>query len=295
MLNRTHRLATIIVLLLLVACRPIPNYDDPDGPLFVGNYADRSFDFEGTVKVITWNIKFSEEIDTAIAELKNVEDLQGADIILLQEMDEAGVESIAQSLNYNYVYFPASIHTHHDKNFGNAILAKWPLSDPTKLILPHANPKNRQTRIVVRAIVTVADTEVTAYSVHSETNWLSSQKRNEQLGAMLDNINQDSNYVIAGGDFNTFSSNSISEFEKRFEQLGLERVSAGTGPTFEYGAVVFTPDHVFAKNLSAIEAGVWSETQASDHFPVWVDLRLEVIGHSPLKINLKQRLGQGQG
>jgi len=267
------RLVSVVAILwTLTACQSITNYTELEGPLFTGAYADPPTQVPAEIKVITWNIKFSEKIHTAIAELNEVEALQNADIILLQEMDESGVDAIARALKLNYVYFPASIHSHHHKNFGNAILSKWPLSDPVKLQLPHANPKNQQTRIATRALVNLGDTRIPVYSVHTETMWLGEPKRMEQLDTMAADIGEDSPLVIIGGDFNTLTGNSVDELTERFAQAKLERVSAGAESTFAAGGLDFTSDHIFVRGMTAIENGIWPDTQASDHFPVWVTL-----------------------
>jgi len=265
-------LTFLIAFALLAACRPIQNYEDPEDPLFAGTFAENSPNFDGEIKVITWNVKFSKNIDPAIAELQTIEALQEADLILLQEMDEAGVETIARSLKYNYVYCPASIHTHHDKNFGNAILSPWPLADPQKVRLPHQNPKNKQTRIAVRALATIDEFEIPVYSVHTETVWLGPEQRKNQLDTLLRDIDGDSQYVIVGGDFNTFTAQSIIDLENEFEQVGLERVSRGAGYTFEHSNFGFSLDHIFAKGFTLIDNGAWSDTNASDHYPLWTTL-----------------------
>lgn len=278
-INRKARqfLIPIILLafsLLLFSCESIENYDNPEEPLYTGSYVDTPPEDNGEIKVISWNIKFSEKIDEAIAELSTVEELQDADILLLQEMDEEGVEQIAQALNYNYVYYPASIHSEHGKNFGNAILARWPISDPKKLVLPHKNPKNNQIRIAVQAIVTVGDKEIEAYSVHTETIWLDPLRRNQQIDALAADVDKAYTYGLVGGDFNTATPGSIGALTKRFEEVGYNRVSEGLGYTVVKSGIKFDIDHIFAKEMSFIDGGVWRETEASDHFPVWVELQL---------------------
>lgn len=278
-MSKKHLRLTLpfIICLLLVSCRTIENYTDPAAPKFEGHYAGDRADFDGRIKVISWNIKFAAEIETAIAELKEVEALQDADIILLQEMDQGAAETIAQSLHYNYVYYPASIHTHHDKNFGNAILSRWPIAQPQKVLLPHQNPKNDQRRIAVRALITVDDMQLLAYSVHTETFWLSPPKRNDQIDHLIQDIGQESQYVIVGGDFNTLTEESIADFEKRFKLIDIERASAAVGYTFAPGNLRFAVDHIFTKGISILETGVWRETEASDHFPVWVKLSINSL------------------
>jgi len=266
---------SLLYVLLLSACRPIHNYLKPDEPIFTGSYADAKHVFNEEIKVITWNVKFSEKIDEALAELNNVEKLKEADIILLQEMNEEGVDKIAESLEYNYVYYPASIHTHHGNNFGNAVLTKMQISDSQKIVLPYQNPKNGQKRIAVRATIVINDYKVLVYSVHTETFWLSSRQRGVQLDYLLNNTGNESKYVIIGGDLNTMTPKSVVNLVKRFGRFGLERVSKSAGPTVEIGGFRFAMDHIFARNMSVLEAGIWSETKASDHFPLWAVLRFK--------------------
>jgi endonuclease/exonuclease/phosphatase family metal-dependent hydrolase len=281
--SRTRIFGLVIMLFVLVlgsaililTSRQIQNYDEPNQPLFEGSYAGKQPEFDGDIKVVTWNIKFSEEIEQAIQELMEIPELKEADILLLQEMDEEGVESIARALEYNYVYFPASVHSRHGRNFGNAILSKWPLANPTKLMLPHENPQNGQIRIATRAETTIGDKELLVYSVHTETAVLGSKKRYEQVQAIVDDIGDETTHVLVGGDFNTLTDGEIIELEEQFESIGLVRASTGAEPTVEKGGVDFSLDHIFTKDGSVLGDGVWTESAASDHFPVWVRLILD--------------------
>lgn len=266
----------IWLVLLLVGCQAAENYPSPDSPLFTGSYATPPANTElasdAELRVITWNIQFAEKIDQAIAEFQEVAGLQDADILLLQEMDETAVEQIAQTLGYNYVYFPASVHPQNDKNFGNAILAKWPISDPAKLLLPYENPTNQQMRIATRAVVTIGEREVLVYSVHTETIWLDEGKRLEQVETIVNDIDDGVDWVIVGGDFNTTSEAEVTAVTDLFADIELERVSTDAEPTVEKAGLGFTADHIFARGFIVQDNGVWVETAASDHFPVWVEL-----------------------
>ncbi len=263
---------------LLAACRPVVNFEEPDTPLYEGNYSEGPPELDGPIKVVTWNIAFAKEIEEAIQELQESEELQGADILLLQEMDDAGTEAIAKALNYNYVYYPASIHTRNEKNFGNAVLSKWPIADSEKIILPHQSPRNDQIRIAVRALVDLGDVQMPVYSVHTETFWLGQRRRGDQIQFLSEQIDPDYAYVLAGGDFNTLTPGSVTALEERLGQVGLERVSAVAGETVGLGGVGLKLDHLFARGMSIIETGVVEEAEASDHQPLWADLLLEEVG-----------------
>ncbi|GAB4530213.1 MAG: hypothetical protein Kow0063_08090 [Anaerolineae bacterium] len=273
MINRTLVVAVLVAVCILVtACSSTSNYTDALEPRFTGRYSDQTADFDGTLQVVSYNVSFGENVDRVIYELSEFDELKGADIVLLQEMDEIGTESIARTLGYNYVYFPASIHSHHDKNFGNAILSKWPIHAPEKIILPYKSPTNQQIRIAVKALISVGDLEILTYSVHTETFWLGRQKRHGQIDALIESIEPDSPYVVVGGDFNTLTPKSIEYLEESLGEIGMARASQNGEPTLPYAPFEFTLDHIFVRGMDVNEAGVSEEATASDHFPIWVRL-----------------------
>jgi endonuclease/exonuclease/phosphatase family metal-dependent hydrolase len=272
----------IILLLILLmgrVMRPrsVKNYTDPSGPYYEGYYASGRSDYNGFLKVVTWNINFAERIEQAVQTLTGVEALQDADILLLQEMDAEGVEVIAQTLHYDYVYYPASVHIHHEKDFGNAILSKWPIIQSSKIILPNTFPFINQTRILVKADMLINGKELRLYNTHLETVWMVQRKGNTQLDFLAEQIDPDSRFTILCGDINSWSKGSIAYLEERLAQAGLQRLSAGTGPTFEYKNMKLTLDHILTSDVLGYQAGVWRQAEASDHFPVWALLKLEEI------------------
>ena len=250
------------------------NYEAVDGPIYTGTYATTPSDFDGILRVVSWNIKFSEKIPEALAEFQQLQGLELPDIVLLQEMDETGVELISETLGYNYVYYPASVHTYHQRNFGNAILARWPIHNPQKLILPHKNPKNGQRRIAARAVVVVDGNEILTYSVHTETFWLPWTKRNDQMQYLIDDVDPSYQYVIIGGDFNTLSPRSKLGTIRRFQQAGFQWATKDAGFTAQSSILTFTLDYIFTKGLTVLDAGKGAESYASDHVPVWAELVL---------------------
>jgi endonuclease/exonuclease/phosphatase family metal-dependent hydrolase len=272
----------IILLLILLmgrVMRPrsVKNYTEPSGPYYEGYYASGRSDYNGFLKVVTWNINFAERIEQAVQTLTGVEALQDADILLLQEMDAEGVEVIAQALHYDYVYYPASVHIHHEKDFGNAILSKWPIIHSSKIILPNTFPSINQTRIVVKADMLIDGEELNVYNTHLETVWMVQRNGHTQVDFLAEQIDREGGFTILGGDFNSWSNESIAYLEERLAQAGLQRLSAGTGPTFEYKNMKLTLDHILTSDVLGYQAGVWRQTEASDHFPVWALLKLEEI------------------
>ena len=273
-----RRVWTLAVLLpgllpVLAGCSPMTNYEDAAMPRFAGTHARGGMVFDGILDVVTWNIQHGEKIDAAINELQTTPELQNADILLLQEMDETGVWTIARTLSYDYVYFPASVSPENGKNFGNAVLSKWSILDASKIVLPHRNPRNGQMRIAVRADVDVDGRTVQVYSVHIETPWLGPSQRGDQVETTVEPISADSPYVVVGGDFNTLTDQGVADTTDLVAEDGLMPASDPAQSTMQVAGVGLTPDLIFARGFELAATGVPTSTAASDHLPVWSQLR----------------------
>ena len=85
------------------------------------------------------------------------------------------------------------------------------------------------------------------------------------------------NIIILGGDFNTWLPDSIATLDDQMGIIGLKRLSKGTGYTFEWAGLKFTLDHIFSKGVLDYQAGVFRQTNASDHYPVWIEISVGII------------------
>lgn len=267
----------MVIAFIATSFQSVNNYDDPEGPKFEGAYSPGRTNFDGELKVVSWNIAFANDIEQAIHDLQEAPDLRDADILLLQEMDEIGTEMIARTLGYNYVYYPASVHSHTDRNFGNAVLSKWPIEMSEKIILPHHSPKNDQIRIAVRALLTIDGKQVPVYSVHTETIWLDNESRADQITYLTEIVESDEPHVIVGGDFNTITLKDELFLNEQMAAAGLEDMTKNIGNTFELGRVGLMLDHIFARGMTHLDAGVWQESDASDHDPVWAKMKIDSV------------------
>jgi endonuclease/exonuclease/phosphatase family metal-dependent hydrolase len=229
--------------------------------------------FDGILKVVSYNIAFAEEVDQAVEELVELEELQSADVILLQEMDEIGTAQIARMLRHNYVYYSAGAHPRNGRCFGNAILSRWPISDQERLVLPHPNPVNGQQRIATQAVVRVGDVEMLVYSVHTETVWLGSGKRAEQVTSLIESIDGAHSRIVVGGDFNTLTAGAVERLEAQFGEAGIERASDNAGATVEPRPLGLALDHIFVRGMTVLGAGTAPGASASDHLPLWVTMQ----------------------
>jgi len=252
------------------------NHSDADGPLFSGQYAPADPPADDLI-VVSYNLRYGEELAAMVAAFRHDAPLPAADIILLQEMDEAGVATVAGDLGYNYVYYPASVAEDGD-NFGNAILARWPINDPAKLILPGRHPLTGQQRTATRAMVRVNGQDILVYATHIEVATAPPVLRAGQIAAIVDDIPADAPLVLVGGDFNTVTGLGVEALAGQFAAAGLSHDSAALGPTFtRFGLRPSATDHIFTRGLERLDAGVLDGVTASDHFPVWARLALPAL------------------
>ncbi|MGH7646156.1 MAG: endonuclease/exonuclease/phosphatase family protein [Gemmatimonadales bacterium] len=257
--------AVLLAGALGAACATALNYGGAAGPRYAG--ADFLAPAAGsdTIRVVTFNLKYSVRVNDAIGLLRTDAALRGADVVLLQEMDEPGVRAAADSLRMSWVYYPASRHPRTGRDFGNAVLARWPIVDDRKIVLPHLARFRRSQRAAVGATVLVGDLPVRVYSVHLATVIGNGPtERREQLAAVLDDA---ASYpaVVVAGDFN---SETVPAY-------AADRGYAWPSRSLPHTNAWWTFDHVLLRGLALARdgsIGVSDAAGASDHKPVWAVL-----------------------
>jgi endonuclease/exonuclease/phosphatase family metal-dependent hydrolase len=252
--------------LLLAACAPVTNLLSPAGPRFEGHYAAQvplAAPARLPIRLVTFNIKYAREIDRAIQVLQG-DSLRGADVLMLQEMDEDGVDRIARALGMNYAYYPASIHPGSGNYFGPAVLSRWPIERSWKLLLPHGGWTRGQRRTATAAILQVRQTRLLVYAVHLETPvQISESERRDQAMAVISDAADYQGPVVIAGDFNSEGIGGVLRAQ------GYTWLTEHVSPTVSW----FSWDHIFvrgASRTSPASAGVVRDIHgASDHHPVW--------------------------
>jgi endonuclease/exonuclease/phosphatase family metal-dependent hydrolase len=258
--------AAVVAAALACACASTQNYPDPAGPRYAGAYA--GLPAVPVLKVVTFNVKYARQAARAAVLLKTDPRLAGADLITLQEMDAPAADLIARTLRLNYVYYPAVVHPASDRDFGNAILSPWPITDDVKIVLPHRGRFRKSIRIAVGATVHPEGREpVRVYSVHLETPaQISGRSRRDQAAAIVADAARFPRVVVAG-DFN-----SESILPQAFTRDGFRWLTRGVGRTIAR----FTWDHVAAKGFRLRDCAgrgvIAGARDVSDHRPVWVEL-----------------------
>ena len=251
--------------MLPVACAPTLNLPDPAGPKFEGRFAPapRGAPAAAPVRVVTFNIKLGREIDRAIEVLRS-DSLRGADVVVLQEMDEVGVARIAQTLGLNYVYYPGVIHPTDHRYFGPALLTPWPIERSWKLALPHLGRFRHQQRIATAAVVRVHGQAIRVYAVHLEAQLrVSAAQRADQVRTIISDAAATPTPVVIAGDFNSYDIGPV------LTRAGYRWTTELAGPSIR----LFSWDQIFVRGLGPARpasVGVLDDVHgASDHHPVW--------------------------
>ena len=244
------------------------NYQSATGPRFAAALPAASAPATAlapmpALKIVTLNLKYALRVERAIYALESYAPLRGADVIMLQEMDAPGTQRIAAAMRMAYVYYPAGVHPRTHRDFGNAILSRWPIIADQKLLLPHLGRLRHGRRIATVASIQVGDQTVRLYCLHlgtpSDIGWAG---RRDQARVVLADAAAHP-LVIVAGDMNSHG-------------IGKEFRAAGFSWPTEHDSfttAIFNWDHIFLKGFdspSHAGAGVARDTlEISDHFPVW--------------------------
>ncbi len=275
--GRGPRVALLAVCLLL-ACSYDHQYTEPGRPRYAKDFTGGVVPPPGeTLRVVSYNLAFGEHPEKAVEALE-IQPLADADVILMQEMNDPAVIAVAEPLRLRYVYYPASVK--HDKDWGNAVLTRWPLLDDHKVLLPWADPFSNTHRIAVGATIDAGGDEIRIYSTHTATPSLGLEARLQQIEAILDHADEavadDGSQLptVIGGDLNTADPGSAGQVKELLADRGYQwasRNATDTGSAFGFDA---TLDYIFARGLDVGDSGTYRGDAGSDHQPIWAELGL---------------------
>ena len=243
------------------------------------------------LRVVTFNVHFGANVPALAGAIRSNPELSRADVLLLQEIEshpggDDRAAKLADALNLNLVYAPARIEG--DGTHGLAILSRYPLSDLEVIRLKHYDMGlggfRARRRIAMAATVHLPDRDVRVYNVHLDTR-LKPEERLLQLEPVVaEAVKQPA--ALVGGDFNTI--NAVSSLlplvpvpVPGFSQAaGIDAYmrSKGFATPFErIGRTHHFPmrlDAVYARGLQVEREGKETSVDVSDHFPLWVDVKV---------------------
>lgn len=247
-------------------------------------------------KVVSYNIRWrsGEELKELIKLFREDPEIGNATILGLQEVDRKKkrsrnshvVKEIADELGMHYAWTaPPAATAGDEEETGVAILSIYPMTEVTRLVLPHEGPNGRR-RVAVGATLQVHDQKWRVYSAHGETR-LSLKKKIEQYKSILDDLARFPSDMpaIVLGDLNTWEADSERKTIKLFSQAGL-RTPFGNQKTFRRRILMvpieFRLDWVWLRGLEASSYGIDKKIDISDHWPLWTNVK------RPLPSNVKR-------
>ncbi|HEX6307693.1 MAG TPA: endonuclease/exonuclease/phosphatase family protein [Longimicrobiales bacterium] len=249
--------------LALGGCRTGLNYPPAEVPRYEGGPGGAAAAPSDTLDIVAFNIRYAHRVDLAIELLRTDSALRRADVLLLNEMDENGTWLIAEALGMHYVYYPAVLHRRTGRDFGNAVLSRWPIVEDERIVLPHVARFQRTERTATAATLRVGTELVRVYATHLGTFFeIGPGARREQLRTILEDSRR-YRYAVIGGDMND------SRIGSMVGEYGFTWPTREGPRTMTFGRV----DHIFVKNLATPDSAgagtVRDVADASDHAPVW--------------------------
>ncbi|MCA1574959.1 MAG: hypothetical protein LC770_10570, partial [Acidobacteria bacterium] len=161
-------------------------------------------------------------------------------------------------------------------------LSSYPLTDVRRIVLPHPGPGDRR-RVAIGATVDIGGTPLRVYSVHSE-NRIPVDKKIEQTKAVLEDLARYPKHMraIILGDLNTWEPNSVKKTSELFVREFFTTPFANGKSTFLRRILAipikFKLDWIWLRGLEATCHGIDKKVGLSDHWPLWVVVRLKFAG-----------------
>ncbi|MGM0559150.1 MAG: endonuclease/exonuclease/phosphatase family protein [Myxococcota bacterium] len=250
---RVTLICALVTVMMLTGCDPFNTKFEPteEATLYTAREKTEPRGDVETLTVMTWNVKFGGGRidfffdcygDRVIMERSEVvENLEGLaekirqvdpDIVLLQEVDvdskrAAFVDQLQWLLDHTDLNDGAYAsqwrsswiprHGLGEVDSGNAIMAKWPLEDATRIALPLIDEQDFITqyfylkRNILKARVSIPDWEpLWVFNVHTAAFAQDGTKARqiEQFKQELDKVDRRGEIFVAGGDFNTIPPGS---------------------------------------------------------------------------------------
>jgi endonuclease/exonuclease/phosphatase family metal-dependent hydrolase len=241
------------------------------------------------VRVVTYNVNTGLDPDALADAIIADPDIARAGVFLIQEEesypDEPGSRAsrLAARLGLGYVYVPA-----REKNGGThglAILSAFPIDGVEKMEL--ATTETGVQRIVVAADIDVGGSLLHVIDVHLETRLNPGERVLQLRPAVLDAPGP----VLVAGDFNTnkfawlegeapilptvtADADQSPVLDSYMRSLGYATPTSGSGPTEHMYGLEFRLDSIYTRGLDVTFGGVARDVDTSDHWPLWMDVRL---------------------
>lgn len=241
------------------------------------------------IKIVSYNMRWrgGDDLRALIEALRNDAEIGGASVIGLQEADRHRKRSgnvntaklIADELGMHYAW-AAPPRAKDDKatedETGVAILSAYPLADVERIVLPHEGPGGRR-RVALGATVRLDKARtLRVYTVHAETR-IAIAKKTEQWRSALDSLHAkhpaDARAVVLG-DFNTIKGKDVRAARRLFDEAKFSTPFPDDKSTWKTLFIKLKLDWLWLRNLEPVGHGISRHIKFSDHWPLWVKVKV---------------------
>jgi endonuclease/exonuclease/phosphatase family metal-dependent hydrolase len=242
-------------------------------------------DAPAELKIVSYNIRYraGEDLKRLAQLLKDDPEIGGAHVIGLQEVDRNKkrtgnvntARQLAEALGMRYAWAaPPDTDEDGEEETGCAILSPFPMTDAARIVLTHEGPDGRR-RVAVGATLHVGGKALRVYSVHAETR-MPLEKKVEHWGAVLEDLrlHPKAGGVVVLGDFNTIKGKDVRAARRLFSGEGFTTPIPDGEKTWKTFVVKLKLDWLWLRGLEARAHGIDKQVGLSDHWPLWVKVRL---------------------
>lgn len=241
-----------------------------------------------TIKIVSYNIRWrgGRDLRELIELLRGDALIGGAAIIGLQEVDRNRKRTgntntarlMAEELGLHYAWAAppnAPGKEQEEEETGVALLSLYPLTDVSRIVLPNDGPGGRR-RVALGATIAIGPNALRVYTLHAETR-TSNEQRLQQFQAVLDDLGQHptTERAVVLGDFNTIMGKDVDGTTQLFKSAGFQTPFPNSEPTWKTLFIKLKLDWVWLRNLRALDYGINRKVGLSDHWPLWVNVRLD--------------------
>ncbi|GGU28696.1 endonuclease/exonuclease/phosphatase family protein [Nocardioides albus] len=220
--------------------------------------------------VMTFNIKGGKVSPGELGGIAGVIRDAGADIVLLQEVDQNRRRSgnvdqpavIASQLGMQSV-FGANAYITDRGGYGTAILSRFPIDGYDNTHLPNSGGKEQ--RGLLRANIIVEGQRLVVFNTHLDHT--SDSLRQAQIGAVMAKVNAYDGAKLLGGDLNAGSGSGVLGTAL----ASLSDAGASLGASHDGGGRV---DYLLPNSWLAAGDGDVDPTGLSDHHAVTIDFSM---------------------
>ncbi len=228
---------------------------------------------EATLRVLTWNVHSCIGMDGRLDPERVRQHIRaiGPDIAALQEVDSRrdrrdGFDLLGSGLGRPANNHRAVVRTIRtpDGDYGHMLLSRWPISDWREHDISYGS---REPRSMIEATIESDLGRINVLCMHLGLNRHERRQQALKIEALAE---ADNRPTVVMGDFNepTGAGPVARLLARRFSSAGRHRTWPSTMPLLPLDRIWFEPA------LKLVRSGVHTDARrASDHLPLWADLR----------------------